>query len=71
MKLDQWMCETDTTDEALALLVGVDRSTISRIRRGRSLPSVRIMLALRKATDGKVMPNDIHASIEATMKAAE
>lgn len=57
MRLNEWMTETGTTDDALAALVGVDRSTISRIRRGARVPSFATMQAICEATGGRVQPN--------------
>lgn len=60
------MNETDTMDEALALRLGVDRSTVSRIRRGRRMPSPEMMRLIHAATDGAVTANDfVHSAPEA------
>lgn len=59
MRLSQWMADTHTSDEALALRIGVDRSTISRIRRGTRRPSADLMRAIREATGGAVSADDL------------
>jgi transcriptional regulator with XRE-family HTH domain len=63
MRLDHWMTETATPDEALAARVEVDRSTISRIRRGTRMPSPEMMRKLFEATGGAVTANDfVHSA---------
>lgn len=60
------MTETGTSDDALAAQIGVDRTTVSRIRRGTRLPSADLMRRISDATAGAVMANDfIHAAGEA------
>jgi transcriptional regulator with XRE-family HTH domain len=58
MKLTIWMEQTSTSDDALAAQVGVDRSMISRVRRGKRLPSHQLMQAIAEATNGAVRPDD-------------
>ncbi len=59
------MATTETGDEALALRLGVDRSTVSRFRRGRRMPSAEMMRLIHQATDGAVTANDFVHSAEA------
>lgn len=72
MRLEEWMDRTGVTDQALAerltVVIGkkIDRSTVSRIRRGKRMPSPEMMRALWEATEGTVMANDfIHVRSEA------
>lgn len=58
------MIETETSDEALAARLDVDRSTISRIRRGKRMPSPEMMQRIRQATSGAVTANDFVHSDE-------
>jgi transcriptional regulator with XRE-family HTH domain len=58
-KLAQWMEATGTTDEALAASVRVDRSTISRIRRGKHEPSLALIKELVKLSGGKLSADDL------------
>jgi transcriptional regulator with XRE-family HTH domain len=58
MKLAAWMEWTCTGDEELAAKVGVGRSMISRVRRGKRLPSYQLMQAIAEATGGAVRPDD-------------
>lgn len=60
------MSETATSDEALAARLEVDRTTISRIRRGKRMPSADMMRAICGATEGMVTANDfVHVESEA------
>lgn len=54
MTLQEWMDANGVTDDALAARVGVDRSTISRVRRGKIAPSLTLAGALNTITDGCV-----------------
>lgn len=58
MKLITYMIRNGLDDRGMGNLIGVDRTTINRIRRGTQLPSWRLMLDIRAATKGKVLPND-------------
>jgi transcriptional regulator with XRE-family HTH domain len=58
MRLNEWMNAGSVTDEALAARLEVDRSTISRIRRGTRMPSTEMMRKIREATGGSVTAND-------------
>lgn len=60
------MMAGEVSDEALASQLSVDRSTISRIRRGARMPSPEMMRKLHDATGGAVTANDfVHPSTEA------
>ncbi len=68
MRLTEWMDRSTITDSELAarleeiLRSKVDRSTVSRIRRGKRMPSPEMMRAIREATFGAVTANDfVHA----------
>ena len=52
-------------DEELADLVNVDRSTISRLRRGENPPTWPVMTRIRLISGGQVSPNDFEP-VEAT-----
>jgi len=67
------MIETDIGDQALADLIGAptDRSTISRIRRGRRMPSPELMRKICEVTGGAVTANDfIHGDRAEASEAA-
>jgi DNA-binding transcriptional regulator YdaS (Cro superfamily) len=60
-KLDLWM--GDARDDVwLAGVVGCTRSQASRIRRGKSLPSLAGAVAIEQATKGKVRAADLVAA---------
>lgn len=52
--LDKFMKRSEWTDQRLADLVGRDRTTISRIRRGEAQPSLEVALKIEQITNGKV-----------------
>lgn len=58
MRLDDWMNQASMTDEKLAGLLDVDRTTITRIRRGTRRPSMRLAEAISRATDFAVRLDD-------------
>ncbi len=59
MKLTDWMeinCLVDA-DVAARLDVKIDRSTISRVRRGKQHPSPSLIVSIARLTNGQVPPN--------------
>ncbi len=58
MKLITYMIRNGLDDRSVGQLVGVDRTTINRIRRGTQLPSWKLMLSFKTMSSGKVLPND-------------
>ena len=58
MTLDQYMSARDLRDHDLALKVGVDRSYLSKIRRGLVNPTWQVICRICEATGGEVQPND-------------
>ena len=52
--LGQWMVENDWSDETLAAKACTDRTTISRLRRGKQRPSWALIDALMKISDGEI-----------------
>jgi transcriptional regulator with XRE-family HTH domain len=58
MKLKDWMEWRGLNDEQVAKLVKVDRSTISRIRRGELMPSWGLAARFHEVTDESVSAND-------------
>ena len=59
MKLKDYLQQIGITDAAFGELVGVSQSQISRIKRGRSKPSLSVAVAIEKATKQKVRANDL------------
>lgn len=57
-KLDKWM--GDTRDDLwLAQALMCSRSQASRIRRGKSIPSLETAVAIERLTKGRVKPADL------------
>lgn len=63
-KLDEWMGEA-RDDFWLAQALGCSRSQASRIRRGKSVPSLETAVAIERMTRGKVKPRDLLAAVDA------
>jgi DNA-binding XRE family transcriptional regulator len=58
MHLAEWMALADLTDGKLAALVGFDRSTISRLRRGETFPSWELAAKIKEVSRGAVKADD-------------
>jgi transcriptional regulator with XRE-family HTH domain len=58
MTLEEWMNAQGHADLDVAELVGINRATVSKLRRGKKLPSPRLMAIFARVTDRSVMPND-------------
>lgn len=54
MTLSEWMAVNGVSDEMLAADLEIDRSTASRIRRGKLLPSSRLIARIVKLTGDAV-----------------
>lgn len=54
MTLQEWMDANGVTDADVAARAAVDRSTISRVRRGKIAPSLTLAVALNAITAGCV-----------------
>ena len=57
MTLAEWMASNDFTDDLLAERLDIDRSTASRFRRGKLLPSSAVIAKIAELTKGEVQPN--------------
>jgi transcriptional regulator with XRE-family HTH domain len=66
MRLSDWMKEQDCNDEALGIQLGVDRVTVSRIRRGLNRPSWELAARIKLTTRGAVTADDFLASEQAS-----
>lgn len=58
MNLDAYMTTAGLTDRRFAELIGVDRATVSRWRRGKIKPSWVQIARIGDVTKGKVTAND-------------
>jgi transcriptional regulator with XRE-family HTH domain len=58
MKLDEFIRTTDATEQSLADATGYSQGTINRLRNGKINPTLELLEAVMRATDGAVTPND-------------
>jgi DNA-binding Xre family transcriptional regulator len=58
MKLAEYMAETGLKDKPLSKMVGVERSTVTKLRLGMGKPSFKTLIAIERVTDGKVRAAD-------------
>lgn len=58
MKLIDFLQSKKLTDAAFAEKVGLSQSQVSRIKRGKSMPSWDAAAAIERATDGSVTASD-------------
>lgn len=63
MKLDEWLCRGDAT--SFAALVGVQKQTLSAIRRGHCVPSAALARRISVATEGRVTVKELLLGDEA------
>lgn len=62
MRLSHYLEKRKLGDAEFASLIGVDRSTVSRLRRTNQKPSEITLSAIVRATNGKVTANDFWLS---------
>jgi len=62
MTLDRLLKEPDWTEERLALAVGVDQSTVNRLRRRGRKASLGLALRIEEATAGIVRAEEVPMS---------
>lgn len=62
MRLSDWMKGRHLSDADLARLVGRDRSIITKLRAGKIMPSVEVLAAIERLSDGKVTAQDFLVS---------
>ena len=58
MKLEQYLAKRKETDAAFGKRAGLSQSQISRLRRGKSNPSLDAIKRIAEATGGKVKFDD-------------
>ena len=58
MKLATWMKTNNWDDNTLALKVGVNTSTINRLRRGMNRPSWKVAVLIERVSKGAVTVAD-------------
>jgi transcriptional regulator with XRE-family HTH domain len=57
MTLAEWMATAGFADEDLAGALKIDRSTVSRFRRAKMLPSSALIAEIFRLSEGRVEPN--------------
>lgn len=62
MKLSDYMTLMGLDDAALAERLGVDRTTVLRLRTGKTAPSWKVAARLAEVSLGAVTPNDFLSS---------
>lgn len=58
MELKTYLATHAMTDAYFAELIGVDRSSVTRMRHGGQAPRADVMRKIAEVTDGAVTPND-------------
>ena len=58
MKLSSYMAMADIKDSDMARQLGVDRSTVTKLRLGKSKPSFDLLIAIQRLTDNAVTAGD-------------
>ncbi len=71
MTLDRLLKEPDWTEERLAAAVGVDQSTVNRLRRRQRRAGLGLALRIEAATGGLVRAEDLPMSKEARRDLAQ
>lgn len=57
MTLDNYLTDSEITETAFAALIGVDQSTVNRLRKGQ-VPGKPLMATIFEKTDGAVRADD-------------
>lgn len=70
MTLAEWMAVKGMDDDALAAALEIDRSTASRFRRGKLIPSAKLIERIAGLTNGAVQPNTFFGLPPAEVAAA-
>jgi DNA-binding transcriptional regulator YdaS (Cro superfamily) len=58
MQLEAYLTAAEISEADFAHLIGVDRSSVNRMRRGKQTPSAEVMRVIAEKTNGKVTAND-------------
>lgn len=68
MELAQWMSEQGLTDDAFARRIGVERSTMTRLRQKKRRPGDGVCLRIMNETKGAVTLDDLRPELAALLK---
>lgn len=69
MTLKEYLKNRPITDAEFGALIGVSQSQVTRIKNGQTSPSLAVIVAIEKATDGEVGAKDIFAAVKKAAKA--
>lgn len=58
--LGRYLRDRDLSDDVFGAMIGLDRSSVSRLRRGAQMPRAATMRAIIKHTAGEVKANDFY-----------
>jgi len=58
MTLDEYLSSHEITETEFAAAIGVDQSTVNRLRKNGQVPSKPVMLRIYDATRGRVRADD-------------
>ena len=58
MKLDEWLKLSGVTEQTLGEKTRYSQGTINKLRNGKLNPTMKLLEAINKATNGAVTPND-------------
>ena len=64
MTLKEYLAKLTITDAEFGAKIGVSQSQVSRIKHGKTAPSLAVIVAIEKATNGKVGAKDIFAAVK-------
>jgi transcriptional regulator with XRE-family HTH domain len=64
MTLKEYLSSLTITDAEFGEKIGVSQSQISRIKHGKTSPSLEVIVAIEKMTKGKVRAEDIYAEVK-------
>lgn len=70
MNLEAWLSQQNMSDDDFASLAGVDRTTVSRWKRGKRFPKPAQLARVAELTNGAVTAGDFVELSTANHKAA-
>lgn len=64
MNLKDYLSSLTMTDAEFGGKIGVSQSQVSRIKNGKTAPSLAVIVAIEKVTKGKVSAKDIYDALQ-------
>lgn len=65
MRLSDYLTKHKLSEDQFAELIGVNRSTVNRLKRTNQKPSEQTLAAIVRVTNGKVTANDFWLAVAA------